>query len=410
MTERARHQHGRQEVRPEGDRPDRGRAARARRGGCRSGSRSGGRRPGRAGPSASRPSRRTLRRAAACGCRPRARPARRRPEAARRCATRRRRATANPLLPARPRSPGRHRPRHAMLKRPVYACGETPLRPCCPCVPRTGATRRSRTMPRKITVIGVPSSAGAFANGQEDAPAALRAAGLIDRLRAAGADVEDTGDSPVWRWRPDRARPRAQNLEAVIDEVGATRPRVAAATKHGRIPVVLGGDCTVGIGTVAGVLDVHDSVGLIYFDLHADMNTPASVVDGALDWTGVAHMLALDGTEPELTEGRAPGPDAERPIRSCSSVMAWSRRRPGSANRSSGSAWRGSPSKRSARMPPPRLERAVALVRSAVRSLRRPPRRRRDRLHRCAALGEHGPQHRAVVRSRDGCAARPPVR
>ncbi len=151
-------------------------------------------------------------------------------------------------------------------------------------------------------MIGVPSSAGAFANGQEQAPAALRAAGLIERLRAAGADVDDTGDSPVWRWRPDRARPRAQNLDAVIDQVGATRRRVAAAAKQARIPVVLGGDCTVGIGTVAGVLDVHDSVGLIYFDLHADMNTPASVNDGALDWTGVAHMLALDGTEAALTK------------------------------------------------------------------------------------------------------------
>lgn len=155
-------------------------------------------------------------------------------------------------------------------------------------------------MPRKISVIGVPSSAGAFANGQEEAPAALRAAGLVDRLRRAGADVDDTGDSPVWRWRPDRERPRAQNLDAVVDQARTARARVADATRAGRISLVLGGDCTVGIGTVAGVLDVHDSVGLIYFDLHADMNTPVSVIDGAMDWTGVAHMLALDGTESDL--------------------------------------------------------------------------------------------------------------
>jgi arginase len=155
-------------------------------------------------------------------------------------------------------------------------------------------------MPRKITVIGVPSSAGAFANGQEKAPTALRAAGLLDRLRDAGADVVDAGDSPVWRWRPDRARPRAQNLEAVVEGVTATRTRVADATGDGRIGLVIGGDCTVGMGTVAGVLDVHDTVGLIYFDLHADMNTPVSVVDGAMDWTGVAHMLGLEGTERDL--------------------------------------------------------------------------------------------------------------
>jgi arginase len=155
-------------------------------------------------------------------------------------------------------------------------------------------------MPRKVSVIGVPSSAGAFANGQEEAPRALRAAGLLDRLRKAGADVDDSGDSPVWRWRPDRERPHAQNLAAVVDQVRATRGRVADATRTGRTSLVLGGDCTVGVGTVAGVLEVHDSVGLIYFDLHADMNTPVSVIDGAMDWTGVAHMLALDGTEPDL--------------------------------------------------------------------------------------------------------------
>ncbi len=163
-------------------------------------------------------------------------------------------------------------------------------------------------MPRRITVVGVPSSAGAFANGQEQAPTALRGAGLVDRLRDAGADVHDSGDSPVWRWRPDRARPRAQNLEAVVDHARTTRARVAGITREGRIALVLGGDCTVGIGTVAGALDIHQSLGLIYFDLHADMNTPVSVIDGALDWTGVAHMLALDGTDTDLASvgGDAP--------------------------------------------------------------------------------------------------------
>jgi arginase len=154
---------------------------------------------------------------------------------------------------------------------------------------------------RRFAVIGTPSSAGAFAIGQEDAPRALRAAGLVENLRGAGAEVRDEGDSPVWRWRPDRARPRAQNLDAVIEQVNVTRSRVARAVKTGSIALVLGGDCSVGIGTVAGVADVDPAVGLVYFDLHADLNTPDSVPDGALDWTGVAHMLAVDGTESPLT-------------------------------------------------------------------------------------------------------------
>jgi arginase len=150
-------------------------------------------------------------------------------------------------------------------------------------------------------VIGAPSSAGAFAIGQEEAPRALRAAGLIDGLRRAGADVRDEGDSTKWPWRPDRVRPRAQNLDAVIEQITVTRNRVARVAEAGTVALVLGGDYTVGVGTVAGVVDVADSVGLVYFDLHADLNTPESVIDGALDWMGVAHMLAIDGTEAALT-------------------------------------------------------------------------------------------------------------
>jgi len=163
-------------------------------------------------------------------------------------------------------------------------------------------------IPRRLSVIGVPSSAGAFANGQELAPGALREAGLVTRLRAQGLEVEDLGDSPMFRWQPDRANPRAQNLAAVIEGVRATSTRVDSALRAGRTALVLGGDCTVGVGTVAGARLALGSVGLIYFDLHADMHTPASVVDGALDWTGVAHMLALEGTEPAFASAVLPAP------------------------------------------------------------------------------------------------------
>ena len=78
--------------------------------------------------------------------------------------------------------------------------------------------------------------------------------------------------------------------------------RVEAAFRAGRTPVVLGGDCTVGIGTVAGAQAAGERVGLVYFDMHPDLNTPETVVTGTLDWMGVAHMLGLPGTVPELAE------------------------------------------------------------------------------------------------------------
>jgi arginase len=172
-------------------------------------------------------------------------------------------------------------------------------------------------MPRRVAVIGAPSGAGACGVGQERTPAAIRAAGLIEQLGRVGFEVSDLGDSPVVPWRPDRANPRAQNLQAVVDVVRSTTERVAdALAEHDRVALVLGGDCTVGIGTVAGVRQVLGRVALAYFDLHSDLNTPASATDGALDWMALAHMLAIEGTEPTLTAagGNAPLLDRDQVV------------------------------------------------------------------------------------------------
>jgi arginase len=153
-----------------------------------------------------------------------------------------------------------------------------------------------------IGVIGVPTSAGAFAPGQEAAPGALRDAGMLGALADAGLAVHDHGDAEEWRWRPDRLRPRAQHLDKVVEIVRDTARRVAASTAAGDLTLVLGGDCTVGVGTVAGHLESGERVGLLYFDAHADLNVPGSVKPGALDWMGMAHMLAEDGAERPLVE------------------------------------------------------------------------------------------------------------
>jgi arginase len=162
---------------------------------------------------------------------------------------------------------------------------------------------------RQLAVIGAPSGAGACGVGQEQAPAALRGAGLLEALGGAGFDVSDLGDSPVVPWRPDRARPDAQNLEAVVDVVRRTSTRVANALRErDRTILVLGGDCTVGIGTITGARSALGDLAVVYFDLHSDLNTPVSATDGALDWMALAHMLALDESEPTLAAaaGRVP--------------------------------------------------------------------------------------------------------
>jgi arginase len=150
-----------------------------------------------------------------------------------------------------------------------------------------------------ITLLGVPTSAGAFAPGQEHAPAALREAGLMTVLQQRGLEPRDLGDSPVWRWRPDRERPRAQNLGAVVDIARDTAQRVEAALGDGPL-LVLGGDCSIELGVLAGHLARDESVGLVYLDLHPDLNTPETVIEGTFDWMGMAHALGVSGAEPEL--------------------------------------------------------------------------------------------------------------
>jgi arginase len=166
---------------------------------------------------------------------------------------------------------------------------------------------------RQLAVVGSPSGAGACGVGQELAPSALRAAGLVESLGTVGFEVSDLGDLPVVPWRPDRARPRAQNLEAVVDAVRGTVTRVAdALTEPDRTVLVLGGDCTVGIGTVGGVQSALGDVAVAYFDLHSDLNTPTSSTDGALDWMALGHMLAIEESEPTLAAAAGKTPLLDR--------------------------------------------------------------------------------------------------
>ncbi len=164
-------------------------------------------------------------------------------------------------------------------------------------------------MSRTITLIGAPSSAAAHAPGQEKAPAMLRKAGLTARMQAAGITVNDTGDLPGFRYRADPSSPRARNVARVVENARNVAEAVSGALARGEIFLVLGGDCTIAVGAVAAATrQAGLRVGVIYLDMHGDMNTPETVTSGALDWMGVAHMLGMKGTVGELAglDGRTP--------------------------------------------------------------------------------------------------------
>jgi arginase len=151
-----------------------------------------------------------------------------------------------------------------------------------------------------INVLGYPSSAAAYCVGVEHAPAALREAGLVAALQAAGHQVNDLGDLPVHLWKPDRQRPRVQNLD---EEVGALRALADAAAPlvatDARL-LVLGGSCTVALGLCAAVADAGIEPHLVYVDRHLDLNTPDSTTEGSLSWMGMAHGLGVPGAAESL--------------------------------------------------------------------------------------------------------------
>ena len=156
-------------------------------------------------------------------------------------------------------------------------------------------------MKQPIALIGAPSSAGAHWPGQEKAPQYLRSAGLVTQFESAGFTVVDQGDLPWVRFHPDREHRRQQNLEAVVEVCRRVANQVDLALQRSAMPLVIGGDCTLGLGVIAGFLRHERDLGLLYLDGHVDLNTPATSTSGILDSMGIAHMIGEPGTAEELS-------------------------------------------------------------------------------------------------------------
>jgi arginase len=151
-----------------------------------------------------------------------------------------------------------------------------------------------------IGVIGVPTSAGAHGPGLEKAPGFLRDAGLVGKLVAYGSRVVDHGDLGEVRFRPDPDNRTAQNLPAVVEVTRQVSDAVASTVGAGETPLVLGGDCTITLGAVSGFLRCSEDVALLYFDGGLDLATPQTYRPGILDSMGLAHMVAEQGSAPQL--------------------------------------------------------------------------------------------------------------
>lgn len=151
--------------------------------------------------------------------------------------------------------------------------------------------------PDKIALLGAPTSAAAMSPGHEGAPSALRAAGLVERFQSIGYEVADYGDDPTEIYKPDDESPRARNLSAVLSVLEVLKPRVEQAVKSGALPIIVGGDCSIALATVAAVRRYFRNVSLIYMDRDADLNTPATTPSGCVDGMVVSHLTGRGAAE-----------------------------------------------------------------------------------------------------------------
>jgi len=151
--------------------------------------------------------------------------------------------------------------------------------------------------PKKIALIGAPSSAAAFLPGSEKAPAALRAAGLVEKLQNAGYEVVDHGDCAPRHFAADEEHRRARNLTEIVAGLNDLKLRAEVAVKSGALVLVLGGDCAQVIGLIAGARRYYKHINLLWMDRDADLNTPATTPSGRIDGMVAAHIIGKGAPE-----------------------------------------------------------------------------------------------------------------
>jgi arginase len=153
-----------------------------------------------------------------------------------------------------------------------------------------------------IAIIGAPLDLGQGRRGVDMGPSAMRVANLNARIAALGYTVEDLGNVPV---EQAEASPEGHPHAKYLPQIAATCQRLAVLVgetlSRGSVPLVLGGDHSVAVGTVSGVSQFFrertQSIGLIWLDAHADMNTPESSPSGNVHGMPLACIVGRGPSE-----------------------------------------------------------------------------------------------------------------
>jgi arginase len=160
----------------------------------------------------------------------------------------------------------------------------------------------SGILPRKIRVIGVPLDLGQSRRGVDMGPSAVRVAGLEARLEALGHVVEDAGNIAVAiAEQKKEGHPRAKYLKEITSTCAKEAELVVKTLEAGKVPLVLGGDHSIAVGTVSGIAEFYrrqgQKVGLVWIDAHSDINTPDTSPSGNVHGMPLAAIMGLGPAE-----------------------------------------------------------------------------------------------------------------
>jgi arginase len=150
---------------------------------------------------------------------------------------------------------------------------------------------------RPVALVGAGLDLGAGRRGVDMGPSAIRYAGLQERIESLGRTCEDWGDvEAVVAEATDVGDPRARYLDAILDSCERVARLVTDASGAGYVPLVLGGDHSVAIGSLGGMAHARGPGGVLWIDAHADLNRPDTSPSGNVHGMPLAAAFGVAGT------------------------------------------------------------------------------------------------------------------
>lgn len=148
-------------------------------------------------------------------------------------------------------------------------------------------------MKKQITMLGVPMDLGQSRRGVDMGPSAIRYTGIVERLRKIGCDIEDAGNIEVSN-APGAQVSEEKNLTNFAEVRNTSEKlaeRVSRILMSSRFPLILGGDHSIAIGSIAGASAHFEKMGVIWYDAHGDLNTAETSPSGNIHGMPLAVSL-----------------------------------------------------------------------------------------------------------------------